>query len=429
MGTSYEVEQLRRLRVAIEAAGSFAVDQTGSPANFQDVPFTESSLQAKRLQEQTWPKTQKQTLDNYELEVLGRKSCTVAMTTALSGSGVLQDGSQTATSQFPVNTGTGVKWWLAMMMATVMGGYRQESSAKNAQTQVQAGSTTTTINVTATHGTRFTAGGFIACVVSGRIEMREVLSVATDAISVKIAFSGTPSNGSAVYTGPTFYYTQNPTSTLQLWDESAHDYKRFWYGGLQGGFTLDTKVGTDSIPMIGWQLGGPRWVKMPNAAMASATYGNYSLAHDGDYEFLVATVGSTTRTQQPVAEAQFTATPQYQQITGGGATSVESIVRQIRMRKVPFTLGFSSYWDNITDFYAGQSARTAYNLTLQIGSSTAGPCFLLTAPTSQVKVPEDKAVSGPVEGMGLMATLRNDSALGDGTGGLLDSPFRLHVMG
>jgi hypothetical protein len=428
MGTSYEIEQLRRLRVAIETAGQLAVDQTGSPSNFKDVPFTEGSLNADRKQESTWPKTQKQTVDQHELEVLGRKTVSCAFTTALSGSGVVQDGTQTSTAQFPVASGTGVAWWLAMMMQTVMGGMRQEGTAKSAQTQVQAGSTTSLINVTATHGVRFTAGGFIACVVNGRVEMREVLSVATDAISVKVAFSGTPSNGSAVYTGPTFYYTQNPTSTLQLWDESAHDYKRFWYGGLQGGFTLDTKIGTDSVPMIGWQLDGPLWTKMSNSAMAAATYGNYSLAHDGDFEFIVATVGSTTRTQQPIAEAAFTASPKYQMITGGGATAVQSIIRQIRQRAVPFTLAFSSYWDNITDFYAGQSARTAYNFGLQIGSTTAGPCFLLTAPTAQVRLPKDKSVSN-TEGMAVTAVLRNDSALGDNTGGLLDSPFRLHVMG
>lgn len=429
MGTSYESSLLRRLRVALEAPGSFAVDQTGTAANFDDVPFTEDTWSPSHDQEQLYPQTVQQTMDQYEKEVLGRKSTKVRFSTALAGSGILQDGSQAAAA-LPVPTGTGVKWWLAKMWAAIMGGYAQEAGGLGATTQVQAGTTTTTINVTGGHGVRFTAGRVIACTVNGRLELREVLSRSTDAISVKVAFSGIPSTSSTVYGGPTAYLTADPAYTLQLWAEGAHDYDRFWYGGLNGGFSLETKVGTAALPKLAFDLAGPLWTKMSNVALAAATYGNYSLATMGDFEMIVATVGSTTLTRQPISDASWAPAVTYQQITSGTvAGAVQSILRQRRIRKVPVWGGsFTPYWDNVFDYYAAQAARSNLAFFLQVGSATGGPCFLISAPTAQIEPVVQKATGG-VAGQQVTFRCRNDLALGDNLGALLDSPLRIHMVG
>lgn len=430
MGTSYESSALRRLRVAIETAGNFAVDQTGSPSNFKDVPFTEDTWSPSYDQEQLYPQTVRSTLDDYELEVLGRKSAKAAFSTALAGTGILQDGTQAAAA-LPVASGTGVVCWINMMLQTVLGGAQQEAGGLGATTQVQAGTTATVVNVTAGHGVRFVAGKVIGCVVNGRMELREVLSRSTDAISVKVAFSGVPATSSTAYSGVTYFLAKDPTSTLQLWAEGAHDYDRFWLGGMNGGFSLETKVGTAAIPKIGWQLAGPLWTKMSNAAMTAASYPNYTLAAMGDFELVVGTVGSTTLTRQPISDMTWAPAVTYQQITSGAVSgAVQSILRQRRIRKAPVWGGtFTPYWDNVTDYFAAQAARTSLAFFLQIGSSTTGPCFLISAPTAQIEPVMGVKPTGGVAGQQVTFRCRNDSALGDGTGGLLDSPLRITIVG
>lgn len=416
---SVELSSLGRLRVALETGVSaYGVDQSASPSNFIDVPIVEGSLAVTRTEDLLDPQTMQLALDNFSLSVRGVRSCSVNFSSVLASTGSAYTGAASPA------LATTDDWALHRLFTTIMGGVLAPG-VPNASTAVVAGSTTTVINVTTGHGVHFTQGSVIGCIVNGRVEAREILTKLSDAITVKVAFSGIPATGSQIYYGHTFYLTENPLNSLQFMHDGMEDYDKHVYGGLQGGFTLD--LATGQLPKVNFALNGAYWAKLANATIAAGTIANHSPAAHMDTEFLVGTVGSSTRNVVHVSSETWT--PNIQYIDIKSKAGVGTVLRKRRGRGRVIAGKFTMLEDSTQfDFAAAAAAKTELAMFSQLGS-VAGNIVLLSAPNCQVKVPQKTDNNGAagleVEWMG-----RNDNtAVASGYAGLYTtSAFKIHML-
>lgn len=415
---SIELSSLGRVRIAIESGTSaYAVDQSASPANFIDLPVMEGTLAPSRKEEKLDPMTLQTMLDDHDEKVRGPKSCEVGFSTILSGTGTAYTGGVA----FPTTT----TWALGRLLQTIMGGSIL-TPAVTSTVVTTAASTTTVINVTAGHGTdgTFTTGGPIGVVINGRVEVREVLSLSANAVTVGLAFSAAPATGAAVYAGMTFWLSENPVDSLQLLIDGMEDSDKFVYAGLQGGFDLD--VTTGQFPKLSVKLAGSSWTKRASAAIAAGSPTLFSPAIITDCEFIVGTVGSTTRNL--VHCTGETWTPGIEYLDVKSSTAASTVLRKRRNRGRAIAGKFTTYRDASSfDFEAADSAKTDLYMLKQLGS-TPGSIVALVAPTVQC-VTTNNADAGGIAGVDVEWEGRNSAVFSTPTAGTYrSSAFKIFVL-
>jgi len=290
-----------------------------------------------------------------------------------------------------------------------------------------AGSTTTAINVTAGHGTdgTFTIGGPIGCTINGRVEVREITGLAANVVTVGLAFSAAPANGSAIYTGMTFWLTENPVDSLQLLVDGMENSDKFVYAGLQGGFDLD--VSTGQFPKLSVKLSGSSWAKRASAAIVAGTTANYSPAIITDCEFIVGEVGVSTRNL--VHCTSETWTPGIEYLDVKSSTAASTVLRKRRNRGRAIAGKFTTYRDASSfDFETADSAKTDLYFLKQLGS-TPGSIVTLVAPTVQC-VTTNNADAGGIAGVDVEWEGRNSRvhAAGPTSGTYQSSAFKIFVL-
>ncbi|MBK8173189.1 MAG: hypothetical protein IPK60_23040 [Sandaracinaceae bacterium] len=415
---SIELSSLGRVRIAIESGTSaYAVDQSASPANFIDLPVMEGTLAPSRKEEKLDPMTLQTMLDDHDEKVRGPKSCEVNFSTILAGTGVAYTGGVAFAST--------TTWALGRLLQTIMGGSIL-TPATTSTVLATAGSTTTTVNVTAGHGTdgTFTTGGPIGVVINGRVEVREVLSTTANSVTVPLAFSAAPSAGAAVYTGYTFWLSENPVDSLQLLVDGMEDSDKFVYAGLQGGFDLD--VTTGQFPKLSVKLSGSSWTKRSSAPIAAGANTLFSPAIITDCEFIVGTVGSTTRNL--VHCTGETWTPGIEYLDVKSSTAASTVLRKRRNRGRAIAGKFTTYRDASSfDFEAADSGKTDLYFQKQLGS-TAGSIVTLVAPTVQC-VTTNNADAGGIAGVDVEWEGRNSTVFSTPTAGTYrSSAFKIFVL-
>ena len=414
---SIEDIRLGRLRVAVETTrAAFAVSQAASPSNFVDMPYVEGTVQPTKTWDNLAPNSTQGYLDAYERDVLGKKSAALSLTTHLNKTGIELNGTVA-----PLTAST---WWFARLLQTIMGGL-STSSSPGVNTQVQAASTATVINVTVGHGVRFTAGGAIACIVNGRYECREVLSVATNAVSVKVAFSGVPATNSQVLGAYTFHLTEDPVDSLQFILEGRETSDKWLLAGMQGGIGFN--VSTGELAQMTMTLAGALWEQLTPGAFTPGTLANYNPVAVVDSEFIVGTVGSTTRNVVNCQAQTWTPGITYTPITTPAGVNTMIGMRRTRARAVSGS--FQPYLDAavLPDWYTSNSSRANLALFQQVGSAlTGGGMVLLSAPTVQITTPQ-RADNGGLSGLAVNWAARNDEATA-GTTELQRSALRVHVF-
>lgn len=354
---SIELDALRSLWVYPES--TYQADQSGTfPMGFLAVPLKEGTLQAKGTRDQLDPLAAKLRADGHSRKVLGKRACTLGFGVTLHSHGVDLDGDVSA----PASS----SWALRMILEALMGGSFATTNP-GAQTTVQAGTSTTAVVVTTGHGARFEADGVIACqTVSGSsvLELREVLSVSGDTVSVKEAFSATPVSGTPVRGGVTVYLTEDPQTSLQFVTEGQESSDRAVYRGMAGGFKIDLKVG--ELAALMFDLKGAGWDRMSNASPQALSYANFSPMPLMASELHVPTVGSTTRTAVDYSAVTVEPSLVYEPVRAGGAT--ETIKRMRRQATRPFAkASFVTQYEDQT-WYTARDDRENRALFLQIGT-------------------------------------------------------------
>lgn len=422
---SIELSSLGRVRIAIESGtANYAVDQSGSPSNFIDLPVIEGTFAPSRKEEKLDPMTLQTMLDDHDEKVRGPKSCDVAFSTILAGTGTALPGGVAA-----VTTAT---WALGRLLQTIMGGSILTPSTASLTT-VSTGSTSTVIRFplgTFASG-MFTTGGPIGVTISGRVEVREISAMAAnpgaigfDTVTVPVAFSAAPSSGASAYTGYTFWLSENPVDSLQILADGMEDTDKFVYAGLQGGFDLD--VSTGQFPKLSVKLAGSSWTKRSSAAIAAGSITNFSPAIITDCEFIVGTVGSTTRNLVHCTGETWTPGIEYLDVKSSTASS--TVLRKRRNRGRAIAGKFTTYRDGSSfDFEAADSARTDLYLLKQLGS-TPGSIVTLVAPTVQC-VTTNNADAGGIAGVSVDWEGRNSTVFSTPTAGTYrSSAFKVFVL-
>jgi hypothetical protein len=408
---SIELDVLRSLWVGEES--SYGVSLAGSfPMGFKAMPYKEGSAQMTQPQAMLDPMTGKLYADGHSLKVLGpRNGGTVSFETALHSHGVDLNGINTAPTIYT--------WPLFLMLKTIMGGSVTPSNPA-ASTLVAAGSTATVVNVTAGHGSRFVAGGAIAVTISGALEVREVLSVSTDAVSVKQAFSTAPTAGQAIKGCITVYMTEDPATSLQFICEGLESDDRRVMLGMQGSFTIAAALG--ELGTVGFNLTGCDWANLGSASPNAVSYTNFSPMAAIAAELTVPTVGSTTR--NALAQSAMTFEPGITYAPQKSGLGIQTVGRMKRQASRPLIKGsFTVPFEDLT-YYTARTNRTSLAVFQQIGNA-AGSTVLISAPTVQV-VDVQRAASGEgISGQTVTWEGRHDEALG-GSSELLRSAFRLH---
>ncbi len=347
-GAGPTVSIVRRLRVYTEPAGSFAVDHTGTLGDFADVPLAEGMPQLTLTQETKNPLQALQNLLDYQEEVLGKKSWTLQFTTPFAPTGVAA-GDGTAASVGSIQT----------MLKAVMGGEH-----KGTGSTVATGGWSTAGGGDLATVAGFAANGFAGWAdTSGVVHFRPIKSktgATGGSLVLKVRFPGTPASGDVIYSGATYYWTQDPDTSLQFVVEGYEQQDRWVLLGGQG--TVTPQLALDgSVQTLQWNITGCDWLEADEAAgsasihgtaLGSATYTNFNPITGQAGRCLVQTVGTQALTGATVDISAIAFSPgmTYQAIPSPSGKQGVLRYRLVRASGTPpvsgsFTTYFTSYAD------------------------------------------------------------------------------------
>jgi len=417
-----QVSALGRTRIAIEAA--FATDETATPANFVDLPVVENSGTFVPLTEHLEPELQQQFLHSYTNSkmVLAKKSSTLALTTYLAGTGTPQDG----------NDAWPTSWALDRLLTTLMG-VKTQGTPQASATTVQAGSTTSSVNVTAGHGNTLGSPGAAYAVVlpNGLIEAREILSCTANAVVPKVAHSTAPSAGAAVYWATSFSLTNNIAgflSTLQMIVEGQEAGDEYAGLGMQGTLAIDITQG--QIAKLSTQLTGASWVRTSSFSLGASTISSFSpIAHMTSELILGTGTLTSTQTRNLVSHSSSTWTPGMANlpVTSPEGPAASGIIGWKRARGRAITGQVQVYDDTAANWITADTNRTDLSLFQQVGMTTSG-IVLLSAPTIQLSVVPPRTPANDLYGFLVSWAGRNDEAISSPSNDAQRSAFRIHVF-
>jgi hypothetical protein len=418
-----QVSALGRTRIAAEAA--FAVDESGTPANFLDLPIVENSGTFVPLTDHLEPELQQQYLHSYTNSkmVLAKKSSTLALTTYLAGTGAPQDG----------NNAWSTTWALGRLLAALMGAAYQ-GTPQAAATAVTAGSTTTSVNVTAGHGNTLGApGGAYAVRIqsTGLYEAREILSCTANAVVPKVAHSAAPVTGEPIIWATTFGLTNNLAgflSTLQFLIEGAESGDEYVGLGMQGTMSIDITQG--QIAKLSTQLTGASWARTSTLSLAAATITDFSpIAHMTSELILGTGTITASQTRNVVSHSSSTWTPGLANlpVTSPEGPASSGIIGWKRARGRAITGQVQVYDDTATNWITADTNRTDLSLFQQIGMTTSG-IVLLSAPTVQLSVVPPRTPANDLYGFLVSWAGRNDEAIAAPSTDVQRSAFRVHIF-
>jgi len=428
-----QIAKLGRVRVVSET--TFCTDQSGTPSGFIDLPVVEGSATFVPMQDHLEPEVTQQTVHGFDnsLMVLGKKSGTLALTTYLAGTGDPQDGN----SAWLTTT-----WAMYRVLKALMGGVFQGTAAHGAATVVvAAGSTASSINVTAGHGTTGSAGGAFACLINGKYEAREILSVSTDTIVPKVAFSAAPSNGAAVLWATTFNLIEGTSANLESLQwlcegvEAADEYSVL---GSQGTIAID--IAANGIAKMPLSLTAASWNRTSTLTLAAPTsIPGFGPVVNMDSELIVGTgasgvslVNGSCQTRNVISHASSTWTPSVavSPIPSPEGLNSSGMIGWKRARGRAVSGQFVTYGDDsltTVSWLTADANRYAYSINQQIGS-TADSIVLITAPTVQISAVPPRTNAGDLYGLTVSWAARNDGAIASATAGLQQSAMRIHLF-
>jgi len=417
-----QVSALGRTRIAAEAA--FAVDESGTPANFLDLPIVENSGTFVPLTDHLEPELQQQYLHSFTNSkmVLAKKSSTLALQTYLAGTGAPQDG----------NNAWSTTWALGRLLSVLMGAV-QQGTPQAAATTVQAGSTTSSVNVTAGHGnTLGSPGGAYAVRIqsTGLYEAREILSCTANAVVPKVAHSSAPVAGEPIIWATTFGLTNNQAgllSTLQFIIEGAESGDEYVGLGMQGTLAIDITQG--QIAKLSANLTGASWVRSA-ASLAASTITDFSpIAHMTSELILGTGTITSTQTRNLVSHSSSTWTPGLANlpVTSPEGPASSGIIGWKRARGRAITGQVQVYDDAATNWITADTNRTDLSLFQQIGMTTSG-IVLLSAPTVQLSVVPPRTPANDLYGFLVSWAGRNDEAISSPSTDVQRSAFRIHIF-
>lgn len=415
---------VKRLRVYTEPAGAatFAVDHTGTLGDFTDVPFAETSGMATLTEETHNPLTAQQNVLGFQEKVVGKRSWSLTFTTPLAPTGV---SAAQGTTQ--------VQGAIGLMLKALMGGEflgRGTVAATGGWANSATGDVAT--------GANLRAGGSLSWADSNGVRhAREIESVTSNTVTLKVGLPGAPASGDALHAGATYYWTQDPDTSLQFILEGEEQNQRYVLLGGQG--TVAPTLPLDgTIPTLQWTITGPDWLMGDDAAgsagidavaLGTATHSNYNPITGHVGRLLVQTVGTATYSGATVdaSEVSFQTGMAYTAVPS--PSGVNGVLRHRLTRasdSAPVSGSFSTYYTGYT-WRDHLSAKTDLYVAYQTGVSGGG-IVVLSGSTAQVTDVADPDASG-IAGQTIQWMGRLDTDTVEGTASDLGrSPQRYHLL-
>ena len=412
---SLELASLKTCRIAVEPAGSYGVE-IALGASYQYLPITEDFAMPAPEREMQDPMVAQALINSTSIKVPGKRSGSAKIDMILGSHGLDVDGDVT----MPLISA----WPLRALLETVLGGF-STATPHAAQVTVQAASTTTTINVTAGAGSaRMTKGQALGITTANGLEWAEILSISTDAVSLRQALSATPTVGQPVRHSATFYATQNPDTSLQLAMAGAEVDDHFRFSGAQcSGFAIECKPGM--LPKLSVDLKG-RGVRSiaAHSGLAEITHSYFSPIIASGGCITTPAFGVTTRVDPCVSDCAPSFDHKYDAVTSYCAT--DNIARMKLQRpaagkaaKLTLTMPYED-----VSWVTARDSKSLVSVFFQLGSEV-GASGLLSFPRMQV-VGVKRASSGTnLAGQTIELEALQDTL--DATTDLGRASWRLHL--
>jgi hypothetical protein len=414
---SIEIHQVARARMLSES--SFAADGSGTLGNYTDVPFREGSCTVELTTDSHDPQQAVQTIDQYRKEVLGKRSAKLTMTLNLAPTGTAAAAATAA-----------VQGALGKLLKASMGGEKLGTGST-----AGSGSTASVIAASTGTGSQWESGSAMGWLnSSGQLEVREVQEVDTDDVTVKYAFSGSPSSSDVLYGAATYYLTQDPTESLQFLVAGVEAQDRWLLlGGQLTAIALAVAPDGSALPSLQFTYEFATYLESDETAgsvtgaMGIASYSNYNpiVGHAGDLR--APNVGQVTMlTSHRVHASAIAFTPKFSFVRVTSPSGEMTVLRWRRARVAPVIEG--SWTEPFQDLgrWQARDARTDKAVWYQMGR-TAAATVMLSAPTVQFVNPQRVADGGGIAATTMAWKGRNDEDVGGATTDLAISPFRIHL--
>jgi hypothetical protein len=347
---------LKRLRAYVEPYGSYAIDGTGTIANFADLRIRTAAMNRGQV---VLPDTSMvQRVHQRYVPQHGFKSVLVDFSGPLvSTDEALEDGV------------TATKDVVSKVIEAMIGGY-----ATNEGSLVASGASTTGITVTGTEGSRFPPGTIIAVesATAGRYEITKVKTQSTDALTFATALSFSPSVGAKVLNAQLLYPTQIPVTSatsIQLLCE-GEDRDLIWLGmGCQGKFALTWALGQEA--MWSTQFQGSQWLHddelatpQGGASLAVATLSGSAPIPITAGSMILTPISGTARTLPTISEVTLDTGYSWQPVpsyNGVQGVAQMALVRGEQPTLSMRILAVDESWDDVFE------AKTKYQFLAQGG--------------------------------------------------------------
>lgn len=371
------VDRIRRIRVAQEPAGAFGTEI--SIGSFLDLPAREDSVKLLMPDPTETPMLLQQHLFGYPSKVLMPKlGAGIDLATNIQALQARAASTEVAESTLLPD---------ATLWHTAFGG-----AFEGTGTTIASLSTSTVLNVTSAAGLR--EGGAIACATGpgGSLECRVIKTISTNQVTVKLAFSSAPANGSTVYAAYTVYLNALDGSQqmfLQAAVEGIGTADRWLFRGgqLKAAPTLDLTPGT--IPKVNWSWQFGDWSKADgvqstmnlNGALADQNYSSDGINSVYDSELRIWPKASSTLAGSLIHAPSVSIAPQQKYGPHKTPAGLNTIAQWVMLRPEgpPVTGEFTLPYES-DDWIDLLEARTELQLSMQIGSTVGNGAVLIDVP-------------------------------------------------
>lgn len=250
---------------------------------------------------------------------------------------------------------------------------------------VAVGASTTSFDVTGTHGARFRRGTLIAVEVSGQMEWCRVVNVVTDTITVQPALSGTPATSAIVRNLYNYSMAESNTSSLAVQvayvgDSTAQYSFNGVHGSLKFGFGEFGKLATMSLDGTAVSYTGPSSQSIPVTTATDEMGSAFPLAP----QVYLSSTGITRGTYVACEKFAIEVPNQWEMVRDPSATNTVTAVVDTAGRprgvKAMVTLRFDG------DYPTGFDAESGYTLIIvqRIGTGTTASFWIWTIDTAQL---------------------------------------------
>ena len=413
------VQNVGRVRHIFEGNGSFAVEQ--SIDGFFECALVEGSSTLVMDRPMESPKLLQQYLHGYPSKVFMPKRASLSFSTPMRGVTGRAGSEETHGS-------SGIYECYPFLVS-----FGNLSSGTG--TTIATTSSTTVLNVTSAAGLLPGQAVGLATGVGGALEFREIKSIATNAVTLKLALTGAPANDSVVYASSTFYLAAvdgGTTLSLQTVVEGLGTIDRWLLKGGQISAPPAFKLAPGTIPTIDWawqyaqhlRADGTETTMNLNTALADQNYADTSINAVMDSEFRLTPHASSVLAGTNVDASEINVVPNIAfepHITPGGTNNIKQWVPS-RVDGPPVTANFLVPYEGVT-WRTARDAETPFALTYQVGSSVANGGFMISVPHVVVDNFQREAVGG-LAGQRVSLYARPDDQT-SGTSLLSKSPLKI----